>query len=200
MLKLMLSLTSPFARKVKVALIEKALPFEEIRVDPWAVPKVLLQANPLSQVPTLVTDTGETLVNSETILTWLERHAPSPPLLPAGNAEAARALAIAGLCQGMIEMTVAIVLERRRAPEQQSAALIERRTQALQRAMAQLENRFHVQRDRFQIDAIGVACALGYLDLRLPEWPWRKSAPRLTDWQAWAAARPSLQASAPPAV
>ncbi|MFH3878814.1 glutathione S-transferase C-terminal domain-containing protein [Acinetobacter baumannii] len=48
---------------------------------------------------------------------------------------------------------------------------------------------------RFDIAAIGVACALGYLDLRQPEWDWRGRYPRLAAWFAEVSQRPSMQAT-----
>jgi len=200
--KLYLSPTSPFARKVKVALLEKGAQaaFEEVRVDPWATPAELTQANPLSQVPTLITDSGEAIGNSDTILAWIERRFPQPPLLPAGEAALTRAQAVAAIAQGLIETTVGIVLERRRPPQQQSSAMLDRRLATIRRTVPALEQRFDRARERFHHDGIGVACALAYLDLRLPEWDWRPVAPKLADWLVWAEARTSMQASAPPAV
>ena len=199
-MKLYLSPTSPFARKVKVALLEKGAQaaFEEIRVDPWTTPAELTQANPLSQVPTLITDSGEAIGNSDTILAWIERRFPQPSLLPADEAALTRAQAIAAIAQGLIETTVGVVLERRRAAEQQSAAMLDRRLATIRRAVAALVQRFDRARDCFHHDGIGVACALAYLDLRLQEWDWRPLAPTLADWQVWAETRTSMQASAPP--
>jgi len=198
--KLYLSPTSPFARKVKVALLEKGAQaaFEEVRVDPWATPAELAAANPLSQVPTLVTDSGEAIGNSDTILAWIERRFPQPSLLPAGEAALTRAQAVAAIAQGLIETTVGVVLEHRRPAQQQSAAMLERRLTTIQRAVAALAQRFDRAQDRFHHDGIGVACALAYLDLRLPEWDWRPVAPKLADWLVWAEARTSMQASVPP--
>ncbi|MCY1415959.1 hypothetical protein D9M71_314580 [compost metagenome] len=51
--------------------------------------------------------------------------------------------------------------------------------------------------ERFDIVAIGLACALGYLDLRQPEWNWRADYPRLAEWYAGADQRPSLVATRP---
>ena len=198
-MKLYLSPTSPFARKVRVALLEKGLAFETVFVDPWQAPAVLTRANPLSQVPTLVTDAGVALANSETILDWLERAHPQPALLPPDAEAAAHALAIAGLTQGMLEATVQIVLERRRDAGLQSAALIDRRKAALARSVDHLARHFDLARTRFQHDGIGAAVALAYLDFRLSEYEWRSTAPELAAWQDWAVTRPSLRASVPPA-
>ena len=200
-MKLYLSPTSPFARKVKVALLEKGAKavFEEIRIDPWTTPAELTQANPLSQVPTLVTDRGEAVSNSDTILAWVERRFPQPSLLPTDAAALTRAQAIAAIAQGLIETTVGVVLERRRPPEQQSKVMLDRRLATIRRTLPALAQRFDRAREHFHHDGIGMACALAYLDLRLLEWDWRTAAPTLAEWQVWAEARASMRASAPPA-
>ena len=199
-MKLYLSPTSPFARKVKVALLEKGAQaaFEEVRVDPWAAPPELTAANPLSQVPTLITDTGAAIGNSDTLLAWIERRFPQPALLPTEDAALTRAQVVAAIAQGLIETTVGIVLERRRPAEQQSAAMLDRRLATIRRTVPALAQRFDRAREHFHHDGIGVACALAYLDLRLPEWDWRAAAPALAEWQVWAEARASMRASAPP--
>ncbi|MCW5772743.1 MAG: maleylacetoacetate isomerase [Rhodospirillaceae bacterium] len=51
--------------------------------------------NPQEQVPTIVTDKGDVLVQSPAILEWLEETYPTPPLLPADPIEKARVRALA---------------------------------------------------------------------------------------------------------
>lgn len=199
-MQLYLSLTSPFARKVRVALIEKGLleRFEQRIVDPWASDAALLEVNPLLQVPALVLDDGLALTNSDTILAWLERTHPQPALWPADAAALDRAQAIAALAQGVIEATVYVVLERRKPAAQQAQAMIERRLAAIDRVVQALETRFDHAGGRFQLDAIGVACALAYLDFRLPQYDWRAGRPGLAQWHSVVAARPSLRDTVPP--
>ncbi len=199
MMKLFLSPTSPFARKVKVALMEKNLypDVEEIPVDPWSSPAELIRANPLCQVPTLVTGEGFALANSDSILDWLESRFPEPALRPANDPDRGRAMAVAAQAHGLMQYTVDIVLERRRPASQRSATFTDRRMAAIGRVVTALGDRF-LPTPGFGIDGIGVACALGYLDLRLPEYPWRERSPSLTRWFSGVASRPSLQASAPP--
>jgi glutathione S-transferase len=196
-----LSLTSPFARKVRVALHEKGLEasFSPCVVDPWQDDPALLAVNPLLQVPALRLDDGLALTNSDTILAWLERTHPAPSLWPADASQRNRAEAIAALAQGMIEYAVFLVLEGRRPAGQQSATMIERRRAGIQRAVAALESRFPCRTDGFHLDAIGVACALAYLDFRHPQLDWRRDAANLAAWMEWAAQRPSMQATQPPA-
>lgn len=199
-MKLYLSPTSPFARKVRVALSEKALGerTEYVMLDPWTSPEALLAVNPLSQVPTLVLDEGIALTGSDGILGALESLHPVPPLFPSETEAQMRTLAAAGLAHGLIECTVQIVLERRRPADRQSETTIERRRGAVERVVHKLEADFEKYTDRFLLDGIGVAVALAYLDFRLPEYDWRSRSPRLADWQDWAAARRSMRESAPP--
>lgn len=51
--------------------------------------------NPQEQVPTVVTDAGDVLVQSPAILEWLEETHPNPPLLPKDPIERARVRALA---------------------------------------------------------------------------------------------------------
>ncbi len=54
-----------------------------------------VKLNPQQQVPTLITDGGDALVQSPAILEWLEETYPEPPLLPADPIDRQRVRAIA---------------------------------------------------------------------------------------------------------
>src|SRR5689334_664548 len=73
MMKLYFSKTSPYARKVRIAIEELGLAdqVEEIVADPFAPTAELLEANPLSKVPTLVTERNEAVPDSRLILDYL---------------------------------------------------------------------------------------------------------------------------------
>jgi glutathione S-transferase len=199
-MRLFLSPTSPFARIVKGALIEKNLlgATTEVGVDPWASPAELLAVNPLCQVPTLVLDDGQVLTNSGTIINWLERAYPVPSLLPAAPRDCARVLAVAALAHGVIESVVYVVIERRKPAGQQNEDMLRRRLQGIERVLGALAEQFAYGREQFHLDGLNMACMLDYVDLRRPELDWRMRYPRLAQWQQWAAARPSLKQSAPP--
>jgi glutathione S-transferase len=47
------------------------------------------------------------------------------------------------------------------------------------------------------IGSIGVACALGYLDFRFPQQPWRGERPKLAAWFAAFSRDPAVAATAP---
>ena len=82
-MKLVASLTSPYARKIRVVLAEKGLPFE-LAVDiPWLADTRVPGYNPLGKVPALVADDGEVWFDSPVIAEYLDTLA-GPALLPVG--------------------------------------------------------------------------------------------------------------------
>lgn len=86
MLKLYGFATSQYYNKVKLALLEKSLPFEEVLV--WAG-ETDLDRSPMGKVPYLDTPHGP-LCESAVILDYLEQQHPQSPLLPADAYQAAK--------------------------------------------------------------------------------------------------------------
>jgi glutathione S-transferase len=78
MLKLCGFAASNYYNKVKIALLEKGLAFEEVLT--W-IGQTDLQASPLGKVPYLITEQGA-LCESEVIMNYLEDAYPEHPLLP----------------------------------------------------------------------------------------------------------------------
>ena len=71
-MKLLASLTSPFARKVRVLLQEKGLACELVVDVPWNADTHVPDHNPLGKVPVLVRDDGRPLYDSRVIAEYLE--------------------------------------------------------------------------------------------------------------------------------
>lgn len=72
---------SNYYNKVKMALLEKGVPFVEEKVGTGSKDEAVLSASPLGKIPFVRTDAG-TLCESQVILEWLEATHPEPPLLP----------------------------------------------------------------------------------------------------------------------
>ena len=72
---------SNYYNKVKLALLEKGVPFEEKHEGVREKSEALLAASPLGKIPYLTTDQG-CLCESQVILEYLEARYPEPPLLP----------------------------------------------------------------------------------------------------------------------
>lgn len=83
MLTLISATPSPYARKVRIALAEKQIPFELQTEVPWDSTTQTPQYNPLEKLPVLVLEDGKTAVyESHYILEWIEAKYPTPALLP----------------------------------------------------------------------------------------------------------------------
>ncbi|WP_423679515.1 MULTISPECIES: glutathione S-transferase family protein [unclassified Undibacterium] len=88
MIKLCGFAVSNYYNKVKLALLEKDIPFEEVLVWTDRAPD-LLRKSPLGKVPYIETEQG-TLCESQVILDYLEQAYPQKPLLPADPFAAAK--------------------------------------------------------------------------------------------------------------
>lgn len=80
---------SNYYNKVKLALLEKGLPFQEEAVRPGSQDEAVLGCSPLGKVPFVRTAHG-TLCESQAILDYLEALQPAPALLPADPWAAAK--------------------------------------------------------------------------------------------------------------
>lgn len=72
---------SPFARKVRLVLNEKRLPFEPKIERVWERRPEFLEINPAGTVPVLVEDSGIVVPDSAVICEYLEEAYPDVPLL-----------------------------------------------------------------------------------------------------------------------
>lgn len=80
---------SNYYLKVKLALLEKGVPFQEERVTTGAVKEEVLSASPLAKIPFIRTPHG-TLCESQVILDYVEAAHPQPALVPADPFAAAK--------------------------------------------------------------------------------------------------------------
>lgn len=112
---------SPFVRRVAITLRLYGLAHKH-RPLSGADPEQrteLKTINPLARVPALVTDDEGTLVDSATILDYLDRRVgPDKALIPAGGSERTRVMALIGLSVGAIEKSIAEYYERGKRPEE----------------------------------------------------------------------------------
>lgn len=81
---------SNYYNKVKLALLEKGIPFNEELVMTGSKDEGVLAATPLGKVPFLRTEAG-TLCESQVIVDYLETAYPAVPLIPADPFAAAKA-------------------------------------------------------------------------------------------------------------
>lgn len=105
---------SPFVRRVGIALTLYDLPFEH---KPWSTfgnADLIRPYNPLVRVPTLVLDDGEVLIESHSILDYLDSLVPEQrAMFPRAEPARRRALKVAALATGLSDKAVSLFYERR---------------------------------------------------------------------------------------
>jgi glutathione S-transferase len=131
---------SPFVRRVAIALTLYGLAFEH---RPWSVfgdAEKIRNYNPLTRVPTLVLDDGTVMIESHSILDYLDSLVPAgEAMFPAREPARHRALKIAALATGLAEKAVSLVYEQR-LHGQVSQVWIERCRTQIEAALAALED------------------------------------------------------------
>ncbi len=95
---------SNYYNKVKLALLEKNVPFTEVHQGTRSTDEAVLAASPLAKIPYLTTDQGA-LCESQAILEWLEDAFPQPPLMPADPFAAAKVRELTTFIDWHLEMT-----------------------------------------------------------------------------------------------
>lgn len=200
-MKLYWSPASPYARKVRVVAHERRLTsrIEEIIVDAFADPAVLLAANALGKVPTLVLDDGAALYDSPVICAFLDAHpdARGTELVPARGPNRWRVLRAEALADGAMDLGLGLTLERRKPEAERSPTTAARWRQQLTRAVNAIAEDVSSLPSGLSLGHIGFACALSYLDFRHPDFAWREGRSQLAKWYEAVAAQPSLAATAP---
>jgi glutathione S-transferase len=89
MLTLCGSPISNYYNKVKLALLEKGVPFTEEQVETRSTEETVLSASPLAKIPFLKTEKGP-LCESQAMLEYIEAAYPQVPLMPADPYAAAK--------------------------------------------------------------------------------------------------------------
>jgi len=202
-MKIVISPTSPFARKVRIVAAEKRVDCELVVDSPLAPDSKVPELNPLGKIPVLVMDDGETLYDSRVIVKYLDLRTPVARLIPPENNDRIEVLRWEALADGVCDAAVLIVMEGRRPPELQSADWVAHQHRKIERGIKAmslgLDEKKWCVGDVFSLADIAVGCALGYLDLRFEEIDWRGAYPNLARLFEQLAKRPSFQESAPSA-
>ncbi|MGP9766653.1 glutathione S-transferase N-terminal domain-containing protein [Halomonas sp. AOP13-D3-9] len=198
-MELYLNATSPYARLVRIVLLEKGL-MDAVTLkwcDPWADDAELLKANPAGRIPALVTEEGTRLSESILIAVYLDSVSPNKPMLPAASLE--DVLHLAGLGQNLMDAAFTTVIARKHyGKEIDASELGQRRSRAMQRLLKQLDCELgeEQQSSTINLGHIATAVALDYLAFRLSEVNWKEEYPQLRGWHASVTARASFQQTA----
>jgi glutathione S-transferase len=197
-MKLYANAASPFARKALVIAHELGLKLEVVKTIP-AGNDEYRRVNPLGKIPALELDDGSILIDSPVICEYLNHHGGGKffPGMSLWRSESGRwkALGLQALADGIMEAAVARVQEGRVPPEKQNEAAIAKHLKAMAAGLDALERVTFAEVPT--IGEISAACALGYVDFRLPQLDWRATRPKLAAWFEKFSAYPSMKATIP---
>ncbi|MEE8333616.1 MAG: glutathione S-transferase N-terminal domain-containing protein [Alphaproteobacteria bacterium] len=194
------TLTSPFGRKVRMAIHHLGLQdqFEIVPASTADPDDTLRQQNPLGKMPTLILDDGTVMFDSRVILDYIDGMAGGGRLIPAKGDARHQTLTLAALADGIIDAALLITYEARfRTEDMRSETFLTHQRDKIIRALVKLEANPPAI-EPVTVGTMGLACAFGYLDWR-KALDWRADYPALVDWHnRFAAAVPAFAATEAP--
>lgn len=182
MLVLRSSAASPFGRKVKIAAALLGLKdrISVVMADTLSPTDSLRSENPLGKIPALILEDGTVLFDSRVIVEYLDFMAGGDRIIPPAPARF-EVLRLQALADGITDAAVLRVYEGRfRTPDRQEPKWLDHQTGKIERGLAAFEKSLPAIEKEPHIGAIALACTLGYLDLRAPDW--RAAHPTLGEW------------------
>jgi glutathione S-transferase len=173
---------SPFGRKVEIAawLARLASEIRIVAADTSDPDDPLRRQNPLGKIPTLVLEDGTTIFDSRVIVEYLDMRAGGNLLIPSEPNTRIKALTAGALADGILDAALLQIYEQRfRAPDTRSEKWLSNQAEKVTRGLAVFAAA--PPTGRRDVAHIGLACALGYLDLRF-NGAWRGEHPSLVAW------------------
>jgi glutathione S-transferase len=202
-MRLIVSLTSPFVRKVRIVMAEKRIECQLEPQDVYAEDTKIQQYNPLGKVPCLIMDDGGAVFDSRVIVEYLDTMTPVARLIPSGGRQRVEVRTWEALADGVLDAAVLVRMEQTQRPlSQQSQKWIDRQTGKIDAGLAAMDrglaDKAWCNGQQYSLADIAVGCALAYLDFRFPQLPWRERHPHLARHSDKLATRPSFIDTAPP--
>ena len=195
---------SPFVRKVRVLLIgtgqQDRVALQSCMPTPVNPDAQVVLGNPVGKIPALRLADGSVLHDSRVILDYIDHQHVGNPLIPRDGSARWRRLTLASMADGIMDAAVLVRYESALRPEEKHwAPWLDEQRNKIRRTLAELEQDAIAElASHFDVAAISVACALGYLDFRHPDMQWRADNPQLAAWYAEISQRPSMQQTQPP--
>jgi len=200
-MKLTFSSASPFASKVRIAAIELGLidkiELVPVSLGPGQANEDYSRISPLKKLPVLITNDGDAILDSYVIVDYLNDLA-GGNLIPGYGPRRWKVKTNHSLINGILDSMVLCRYEKlTRPPELKWQAWYDDHWHRVWSGMALFENQPEILTGPFDITQIGLACVLGYADLRFSDCGWRKAYPRLAAFHERMLERPSVKMSMP---
>ena len=200
-MKLIGTIQSPFARKVRVVAAEKRVEYVWEQDNPWTPETAVTQSNPLGKVPVLVLEDGTALFDSRVIVEFLDNVSPISKLIPADHRERIEVRRWEALADGVLDAGVAARMENRREAKTRNAAWIDRQMGKVRSGLAamdaELADKPWCAGTGYTLADIATGVCLGWLDFRYPKMDWKKDYANLARHFAKLSERASFIDTAP---
>lgn len=187
-MKLYLSKTSPFARKVRMTAhaLDLHKEIEMISVDVYQKDDSYKKINPLIKIPALETRQGDTLTNSPFICQYLASLKSESLFFPRGN-DLWKALNVQSIADGGMEAAVLRRYETSRSPDKFDVSFDNRQKEKIHNALEYLQNNLmSISKSELGIQEVSVICFVDYLHLRYSNEKLQNYFPRIFEYvEAW---------------
>jgi len=200
MIQLISATPSPYARKVRITLFEKDIPFELVTEVPWDSTTKTPKYNPLEKLPVLIMADGTSVYESHYILEYIEVKFPDQkPMLSKDIDERLFAKKVEVIADGMCDALVLLFFEKQReAPSEEWQARQMRKVEGGFKALAEwVGSKEFMIGGTFGLADVAVGSVCGYVDVRWPEHPWRKMYPNLAAYYERLSERKSFKDTVP---
>ena len=172
-MKLLYTINSPYARKVRIVAAEKHIEIELEEVVLGTPDSVVKQYNPLGKVPVLILVDDDSLYDSRVIVEYLDNRTPLAHLIPQDLVSKMKVRRWEALADGVCDATVAVVVEKRKSAASQSEAFIAKQMDKVLHGLQALNNNLGKNKwcvnDTFSLADIAVGCMLVYVSLRMSD-------------------------------
>lgn len=181
--KLLHAPSSPYSAKVRMAALYTGIALDKVAVVTTDDPAVLIDANPLGKIPTLITDEGFAVYDSRVIAQYLNRLSGNK-LFPRNAAKRLEAEQMEALADGICDCLLAIVYERRQRPEELAyQPWLDRQWTKATRGLDFLNANPPKLPKQLGVGQIAVRAMVSYADLRFAG-KWEKGRGKLKRWAA----------------
>lgn len=181
--RLLYASASPYSAKVRMAALYAGIAIEAVPVKTDDEPSLLIDANPLGKIPTLILDDGRAVYDSRAITQYLGRLSRNV-LFPRNPEKRLDAEVLEALADGICDSALSMVYERRlRSEDKISEEWLEKQWSKITRGLDVLNANPPKLPARITVGQIALRATLGYLALRFPG-KWEKGRSRLVRWAA----------------
>ena len=200
-MKLYITEGSPYARVVRVVVLEKGLGdrIETVIARTRFENSPYYGLNPSGRVPCLIRDDGVALEDSTLICAYLDRLDGNPLFDSSTQDPAWECRRLEALARSFMDGLAVWIRELVRDPNERSPEVLRHEEHRCARMTALWEQEIDhpLMHCALNMPQIVLGCALG-LDVRNPDLQWRTGRPKLSAWFDRISARPSFAATVPP--